>query len=287
MTDPRRALGHWPNAPLALVIAQIRYEPAPESAYTQVADRLQLIGGALYPNVRRLQRLTLSLGIGQKETPPLNAQVEAPAVGVNEVPEATEIGIDMRNADNTEAILIHKDAFTYMTSAYIDSGHLAAQWEKFMGVLFDGKELRVTRLGLRYVDFITPSEGHVPEDYLQNLGKSPEALGKQAPVTFSFYDYPRTDGGRLRLQYLRGEGSPELPPDLQDAVTVPAKLLTQNPSNLSAVLDMDRWRPFNESINGDTAADALIALREDLAGSFRSIITELASNEWTSTPMED
>lgn len=276
MTEIHRALGRWPNAPLALVLAQVRFEPSKETAPSQVVQRLQQIIGSRFPNILPLRQMTLILGQGGSPDIQPNPQIPAGT-------EASEIGFDMRNPENSEAIRVHQDAFTFMTSAYVDSVHFAEQWKIFMGALFEARELRVTRLGLRYLDFIIPSDGHVPEDYLQNLGKSPEALGEQASVAFNFYNYPRADGGELRLQFFSGKGTPSLPPDLQDTVTPPARLSTQHNNDTSAVLDMDRWRPANEPMKAEAAATEIIALREDIALSFRKVLTELACREWAST----
>lgn len=272
MTAHRKALGRWPNAPLALVLAQVAFESSTETAPELLVARIQQLTGQLYldPPIP-LQQISFILGQG------------APAA--MEIPHATT-GFDLRDKENVEAIRLQPGALTFMTSAYLDSKHFAGQWRTFMDALCESREIRVTRLGLRYVDFIIPSPGHVPEDYLRDgIGRSPAILGEQAPITFNLYDYARDHGGHLRLQYGRGFGPPALPPDLQDSVLPPSELTTKSNDDLSAVLDMDRWRPANEMMSAERILFEIEVLREDMALSFRSIMTDLAEEEWVKFPV--
>ena len=272
MTVSRRALGRWPNAPLALVLAQVRFEPAPETTPQLLAERIQQFSGSSYPHISPLQQVSFILGQG---TPPAMAQ---PPAGV---------GLDLRNSENSEAIRLQPGLLTFTTSSYQDSNQFARQWRTFMDALCEERELRVMRLGLRYVDFIIPSVGHVPEDYFRDgIGRSPAVLGDQSPVAFNLYDFARENGGQLRMQYSRGFGPPALPPDLQDSVLPPAKLTTKTNSDISAVLDMDRWRPVNGVMSAETIASELQELRADIALSFKSVMTELADTEWKRQPTE-
>lgn len=276
MTDNHVALGSWPNAPLALVLAQVKFEPTPETAPEQVIERFKQAVGSRFPTTQKLQQVSIVFG-------PVDSASKAP-----EPPHTTDAGFNLRTSGNEEAIIIQQDAFTFMTAAYVNSGNFAERWKGFMDVLFDGRELKVTRLGLRYVDFIIPSAGHVPEDYFHGLGQPPVNLVPDTNPQFAsnLYDYPRENSGRLRVQYFRGVGSPELPPDIQGAVVTPARLVTRNPSDPSAMLDMDRSRPVNEPMKAEASANALLVLREDLASSFRRIMTELANIEWGSSSTE-
>jgi uncharacterized protein (TIGR04255 family) len=275
VTETRTALGRWPKAPLALVLAQVKYAQTPQTTPELVVERIKQVVGSHFPTVQKLQQVTVVFG------PAGDSEIQSP-----QQPQSAEIGFDLRTSSNDEAILIHQDAFTFMTSAYSDSGDFAERWKIFMEALFDGGELHVKRLGLRYVDFIIPSPGHIPEEYLLGLGKSPAKLGDQAAFASNLYDYVRDDGGKLRLQYFRGVGAPGLPPDVQGTVTPPAGLTVKNAEDVSAVLDMDRWRPADELMKANTSAEALLTLRKDLADSFRSIMTELADKEWRNTLSE-
>lgn len=277
MTDNLAASGRWPNAPLALVLAQVKFEPTPETAPEKVVERFKRAVGSHFRNTQKLQQISIVLGPG-----------DGLASKVPEPPQPTDAGFDLRTEGNNEAVIIQRGAFTFMTAAYVDSGDFAERWEAFMKVLFDGRDLKVTRLGLRYVDFIIPSAGHVPEEYFQGLGQPPAELAKTAAPQFvsNLYEFPRENNGRLRVQYFQAFGTPELPPDIQGAVATPARLVAHNPGDPTAMLDMDRWRPANEHMRAEAAASALLVLRGDLASSFRRIMTELAAKEWGNSSTE-
>lgn len=271
MSATHQALGRWPNAPLALVLAQVRFEPHAESPPALVAERIQAALPSAYFQAGMLQQVSFIVGQG---TPPAMS-----------IPTGS-VGIELRNSTNTEALRLQADALTFNTAAYHDSKRMAAQWRAFMDALCAGRELRVMRLGLRYVDFIIPSAGHTPEDYFAgDLGRSPAPLGEQAAISFCLHDFPRPDGGHLRVQYSRGYGPPMLPPDLQDTVLPPPALTTRNSTDVAAVLDMDRWQPMNRLMTAEAIAATVFAMREDLAASFRAIMTDLARIEWQ-TPQE-
>lgn len=266
MTAPRRALGRWPNAPLALVLAQVRFDQSPETEPQPLSERIQKLTGSIYPHTSPLQQITMILG---RTTSSTTSQPPVP------------VGLDLRNSENNEAVRLQPGSVTFTTSSYQDRNHFSRQWRVLMDALCEKRGLKVNRLGLRYVDFIIPSAGHVPEDYFRDgLGRSPAALGNQSPVAFNLYDFARENGGQLRVQYSRGFGPPALPPDLQDMVLPPEALTTKTNSGMSAVLDMDRWRPANESMSAETIARELETLRADIASSFLSIITDLADKEW-------
>ena len=273
MTIPRKALGRWPNAPLALVVAQVRFVPQVQTEPYLAAERIQQATKSEYPHLNPLQPISVVIGKGQPLLMP-------------QPMETTEF--ELRNTENSEVIKMQRDGLTFMTSAYQDSSHFLDQWRVFMAALCEDRELRVLRLGVRYVDFIIPSAGHVPEDYFRDgLGRSPAILGEQSPVSFTLYDFPRPNGGQLRIQYRRGFGPPTLPPDLQDSVLPPGGLTTRSPRGLSAVLDMDRWRIFNESISTDTIIRGFSELRSDMAIVFQGLMTELAEMEWKNPSSEE
>jgi uncharacterized protein (TIGR04255 family) len=268
VTETRTALGSWANAPLALVLAQVKFSPTPDTAPDLVLERIKQAAGARFSSSQKLHQISLLFGpVGKADAQPQQ--------------QISDNGYDLRTPENDEAFIVNPDAFTFMTAAYVDSTHFAERWKSFMDALFNGNELQVIRLGLRYVDFIIPSNGHAPEDYFHELGKSPSVLGKQSKITTALFEYARDDGGGLRVQYFRGEGEPGLPPDLQGGVTIPAHRSRHHAGDASGVLDMDRWCPSDKLMSSQMAANALLALRQEIAQGFRSIMTELAHQEWT------
>ncbi len=264
MTSLKSALGRWPNAPLALVCAQIRFDPHADRAPEQVKARIRnATGPDCYPLVNPVRPMSVIIG---QALP---------------VPMPAPIGLDLHNEQKTEVIRLQSDSLTFLSAAYRDSALFMGQWRTFIGALCEDRELPVTRLGLRYVDFIIPSNGNTPENYFRgDLGRSPNILGEQSPIAFNLYDYPRPAGGHLRLQYSRGYGPPMLPADLQGSVLLPSRFAMPPADGLSAVLDMDRWQPMNRPLTTVGIVDETDRLRSDMSETFRCILSPLAVREW-------
>ncbi len=274
MSTSRHGLGRWPNAPLALVVAQVRFIHEPVTAPSVTSERILNATGRSHPHISQLTPVSVVIGQAAAATPmPTSMQ---------------PVGLDLRNDENTEVIRLQTESLTFLSSAYQDSRHFIGQWRTFMAALCEDRQLQVVRLGLRYIDFIVPTDGHVPEDYfLGGLGKSPDVLGEQSSVAFNLYDFPREDGGQLRVQYGRGFGVAALPPDLQDSVVLPTHFAAMSASGLSAVLDMDRWRMVNRPFAATAIGDELDRLRADMSQSFRRIMSPLAEREWMQTTTEE
>lgn len=270
MTTTISALGQWPKAPLALVVAQVRFEPNAETEQTLLVGRIHETTGGVFPTTTEVRQFSFVVGEGGMQAP-----TQEPVV----------VALDLRSTDGSRSIRVQPGAITYSTSSYKDSRHFAKEWQQLLDALCASGEVRALRLGLRYVDFIIPTEGHVPEDYVTGLGCSPAALGAQSPIAFVLYDFERDHGGRLRVQYGRGYGPPSLPPDLIDSVPPPAFLVAKYNSGLSAVLDMDRWRPVSDMMSAAVIAGEFQVLREDMASAFHSIISPFARNEWQGEPL--
>lgn len=264
MATGNKALGKWDNAPLAIVVAQVRFESNKETETRCLVSRIHEITKGTYPTVTEVQQFSFVVGEGNRQTPA----------------HETIVALDLRTTDGARSIRIQPGVITYATSSYIDSQHFAVEWRQLLDALCTNSEVRVLRLGLRYVDFIIPTDGHIPEDYVSGLGCSPPVLGAQSPIAFVLYDFERPQNGRLRVQYGRGYGPPVLPPDLADSVPPPAFLVARYNSGLSAVLDMDRWRPASDIMSAATIAEEFQILRNDMATAFHDIITPLASKEW-------
>ncbi len=273
MTDSMKALGQWPNAPLALVLAQVRFEPSAHTQWAVLEQKMRAATASEFPLVDKIQEFALVIGDGGN---PVSK------------PEPSVAGVDLRSSDGMRCVRLGSGVITYTTSVYEDSVCFAEEWRKILDILCAQGPVKAFRLGLRYVDFIIPAEGRVPEDYVaQGFGRSPDVLGEQSPVAFSLYEYARQeDGGRLRIQYGRGFGPPALPPDVSDTVPPPPFLVAKYGSGLSAVLDIDRWRPLSAMVEAAEISSAFQALKYDVGNAFRCIISPLALTEWKGSPSE-
>jgi uncharacterized protein (TIGR04255 family) len=269
VSNQDRALGKWPNAPLALVLAQIRFDPEVDTEYKEVADRLKAALGKQFPAMKTVRPVTFVFG---------NTPTPASESSENE----GEVGRELRSDDNRSSLRLQNGVMTYTTSLYEDSLHFLAEWRTMLDCLCAAGGVMVQRLGLRYVDFIIPSTGKVPEDYFKDgFGHSTDVFGESAQTAFMSHEFSRGSDGAMRVQYGRGFASPSLPPDLDGSVLLPPVLLEKYTEGPSAVLDIDRWRINPRRLQSEEISNEFQSLRDDICETFKRIITPEAIAEWT------
>lgn len=270
MSNHDQALGKWPNAPLALVLAQVRFDPEVDTEYEGVAARLKTALGKRFPAMKAVRQVKYVLG-------------HAPAAQVGESrANEGEVGRELRSDDNRSALRLQDGVMTYTTSLYKDSQHFLAEWRSMLDCLCAAGGVKVLRLGLRYVDFIIPTAGKKPEEYFKDgFTSSSNFFGETAHAAFMSYEYPKRDDGMMRVQYGRGFAQPSLPPDLDGSVVLPSALMGKYTQGPSAVLDIDRWRIDSRRLQAGEIADEFQRLRDDICMAFSRIITAEAEAEWS------
>lgn len=273
MSNHEQALGKWPNAPLALVLAQVRFDPEIDTEYKVVAERLKAALGERFPAMKAVRQVAFVFGPG-------------PARESN--PSENEVGRELRSDDNRCALRLQDGVMTYTTSLYEDSQHFLAEWRSMLDCLCEAGGVKVQRLGLRYVDFIIPASGKEPEDYFKaGFGDLPHVFDEMAKTAFVSHEYSRGTNGAMRVQFGRGFAPPTLPPDLggDGSITLPPALLNKYTGGASAVLDIDSWRVDSRRLQAAEIADEFQLLRDDICNAFRRIITTEAEAEWSGQPV--
>lgn len=265
-----QALGRWPNAPLALVLAQVRFDPEIDTDYKKVAERLKAALGNHFPAMKAVRQMTLVFG-------------GAPGPAGEVKPNDEEVGRELRTDDDRSSLRVQEGVMTFTTSLYKDSGHFLAEWRSMLDALCAGGGVKVQRLGLRYIDFIIPKQGKAPEDYFKNgFGHLTEVFGERAQAAFMSHEYPRGQHGAVRVQFGRGIAPPSLPPDLDGSVQPSPELLQKYaPQQPSAVLDIDRWSLDSRRLRAGEIVREFEDLREDVCQAFNNIITPEAKAEWS------
>lgn len=273
MSNHDQALGKWPNAPLALVLAQVRFDPEIDTEYKKVAERLKAAFGNQFPAMKAVRQMTLMFG-------------GAPGPVAEAKPNDGEVGRELRTDDDRSSLRVQEGVMTFTTSLYKDSGHFLAEWRLMLDALCGGSGVKVQRLGLRYVDFIIPKQGKEPEDYFKNgFGHLTDVFGERAQAAFMSHEYARGQDGAVRVQFGRGIAPPSLPPDLDGSVQPsPALLQKYDPQQPSAVLDIDRWSSYSRRLNSGEIAREFEDLREDVCQAFNNIIAPEAKAEWSGKP---
>lgn len=260
-------LGQWPKAPLALVLAQIRFEPLLD--IETVAKAFQEKIEELFPRVQAAHRLPFFSMSGG---------------GEGQIPQSPQlVAFDFMNAEKTKSIRLESNALTFSVTEYLKyDGHFEEEWSWAVGALSSLKRLFVTRLGLRYVDFILPTNGASPADYVvPPLGQALEIEGGLSKNQYSTIDYAMSQGA-LRIQYFQQIGQPSLPPDLQGPLAPPS-LTYSDREGLTAILDTDRMIDASAHYSHGEVMSIFSSMHSDLSATFKRIISERAKTEW-STP---
>lgn len=268
-------LGQWPNAPLVFVLAQVRFHPLPSASPENVREILTKRVGKEFSTIVQASAIDIQINLDAEPT-------------IQRTPQAA-IGYDMLNGAMDASIRVLNGALTFSTTTYEDSEGFMERWAEILGALGEAGVALLTRLGLRYVDFISPRGGKTPEDYveapwnLRGMKSLPGAEGAPS-MNVSMMDVPYPKG-RMRLQFMRGFGFPNLPADLQGLLP-PANRMKATAPALCGIIDTDRWIDGNHQADIATLRTSFVGMHKDLSEAFKAMTTEAAHMEWKSPPVE-
>lgn len=281
-TSENPALGQWANAPLVYVLAQVRFLESSQSTPENIRDSLIRRMGARFTGVNPLATLGFQFNLGGEQSPQVPAAM---------VPSIT--GFDLLSPDMDAILRIQRCNITLALNRYIDYPTFAEEWMQILQVLEETDVKYVSRMGMRYVDFIYPLEGREPEDYLcapWHFRPAPEFPGAIAGMHMASHlvdaAYP---DGRMRIQYARGFGTPGLSPELSGmlppAVLARSKLASDQ--RASGVIDTDHWIEATKSADVNTLRANFDTIHSNLSTAFRGMVTPFALADWQGLPLDN
>lgn len=265
-------LGAWKNAPLAYVLAEVRTE--------QLADlkNFQPDLAAAFRSQFPIQRALVTACV-------VSAVGGAPTIE----PDPDGAAWEFASPDNRVALVLRPHGFVLHATRYQDHKDFLGSFHGALKVIAGRvPSVFMSRLGLRYVDFIIPKKGEQPEDYVDKRLNPMLDLGQTSamPTAMTFTIYPMKDG-RLTLRYIRGAGHPELPAEFSTIALDKSALMKGQDDVLAtqptAILDMDRIRDFAERrlLEPDFVRRELQGMRDDISEAFKErIITKHARKAW-------
>jgi uncharacterized protein (TIGR04255 family) len=263
------ALGQMTKAPLALVLAQVRF-----SDYLTIGNRIPAIQDALrkrYPLFRKGQTQTIAIEIG----------ATGPTI-------STADRWELVDADNQEAFIVLQNSLVFLATRYQTYKHFAERHNVVLEAFEQTvPDVFVERLGLRYIDIIVPEEGKQPQEYLvEGLRGFPMDVFDSATAFQSRYIARwRTDGGMIAFRHMTGVKPPFLPPDLQPLELQPpdvVKLAWESKAPVS-MLDFDRMLDYRGPFNAVEISKKFALMHEDASTAFRRVISPFAEASWNST----
>lgn len=263
------SLGAWSNAPLAYVLAEVRSEQLAD--LKEYKSKLSAIFRGEYPIQRTLH----------------STKFVATSTGLQHIEPDDQTAWEFATPDNQTAVIVRPTGLILHATKYADSTEFLGRLSRAVEVL--AKEVPavfVSRLGLRYVDFIIPKQGEQPEDYidarLNPVVDVVETTG--VPRAMSLAVYPLANGA-LTLRYVRGRGQPELPPDLATFALEKSTLMKKEglaSDQPTAILDTDRVREFptREPLNTAMIRREFALMRQNVSQSFNALTTKHARKMW-------
>lgn len=260
------SLGQLPNAPLAYVLAAVRFDAqlALEKHIPALQERLQ----ADFPRLQTGHETVVQINAGSG-TPPQTITAQR---------------FDFASADNRLGIILSRETLAFHATAYRNYEDFG---QRLGAVLVHvGAELRhlfVRRIGLRYVDIIAPEEGETPDDYVAPGLRCLPALTvmSRARSGLAISEF-QLEEGALVIRYAIAAGQIGLPPDLQPlALAEPDVLKRITPATpMSALLDFDRFAPLEETFDASQLKARFDRLHKDHSVAFRELTTEHAKEVW-------
>lgn len=194
------------------------------------------------------------------------------------------------SGSNYEGVIVQQDSLVFHVTAYETHEQFGQAWQWVMSRVGEQlPHLFVSRIGLRYIDFIVPNVGEFPKDYVADrLRCDPKpGIAYQSHRGLTAAEYHLAgDRGHLAVRYSRGTGKPFLPPDLVELSLHPSAIMqrTVDEKHPTAVLDIDRFMALSVAYDADGLAEHFKQMHEDISLVFKALTTDHAHAVWNGAP---
>jgi len=252
----------FPNAPLALVAAEIRFTDAARLRQQQTKDAVTIALEERFPFAEPLQQADVNL------TPGAPPQIQQ------------RVGVVLKNATSTETLTIMSESLTYETTAYKSFDELLDAVAAACDALAAAKvRPAVRRVGLRYIDEVRVPEPitdvrqwgkWINDRLIGHLGIGPDDVPATATQSVSTYDLG--EGRGLNFRYAA----------LNQGPIVVSQFLKRPPieSGPFFVLDFDGFHDFTDretvSLSSEVVRESLSTVHVPCGTAFQRSITDEA-----------
>lgn len=265
MTGPK-TLGQMANAPLAYVLAQVRF-----NLVLDMDKRIPDVQAALrerYPRFNIVQGLSVSV----------------PSQGAVQVPAIVQQWAFANDANRKGAIL-QANSLVYHVTEYTTYPEFGASLFDVMKIVTNViPNLFVERLGLRYVDFIVPRPGESASMYVKDSLRCDPNPGLEFKSLrgITFIDY-ELELGRLHIKFFTGRNLSALPPDLEPLILEKSAVMNQRPTEGTAVglLDTDRFIEIAQRFDPESLMARFNMLHDDITTAYKALASNHAFEVWT------
>ena len=252
----------FPETPLALVAAEIRFTDAARLRQQQTKDEVAIALEERFPFAEPLQQAGFNL------TPTASPEIQQ------------RIGVVLKNAKSTETLTVMSESLTYETTAYTNFDDLLEAVTAACDALIEANvRPAMRRVGLRYIDEVRVPEAitdvrqwgkWIDRRLIDQLGVGPDDVPATMTQSVSTYDLGGGKGLNFRYAALN-----------QGTVVVPQFL--KRPAIESGpffVLDFDGFHDFTGgqvvSLGSATVRESLSAVHVPCGTAFQRSITDEA-----------
>jgi uncharacterized protein (TIGR04255 family) len=263
----------FPNAPLALVAAEIRFTDAARLRQQQTKDEVAIALEDRFPFAEPLQRAEVNLNL---------------VVGGGQPQIQERRGVVLKSARGTETLTIMSESLTYETTAYVSFEKLLEAVTEVCDTL-EAVKVRpaMQRVGLRYIDELRVPEQitdvrqwstWINDPLIGHLDVGPENVPATGTQSVSTYDLGEGRGLNLRFAALN-----------QGPIVVPQFLKRPAiPSGPFFVLDFDGFQDFTGRdavpLSTGVVRESLSAVHLPCGIAFQRSITDEARTLFRGTP---
>jgi uncharacterized protein (TIGR04255 family) len=252
------------NPPVYFTLAQVRF-----NTILKLADFLPSIQEAFrksgFPDFGAQKQFVLQVGSQNGQPVPMPGVLDR---------------FSFSNADKTHSFLLESGKLTFQSTDYGHFEFFSKAFIEGLGLVHECVQLDFTeRVGLRYLDRVTPTNGDQLEQYL-----APEVLGMRKRLGgMALHSFAETltelSGIKLLSRVITQVGGLVFPPDLVP-VNMAISPRLQQQEGLNAILDNDGFFEGREVFSLDQVARHLSAIHTVIGSAFRATVTEYAFQMW-------
>lgn len=262
------AAGPWKNAPLGYAVAEVAISPH----YT------------LQHHIPAVQQALRSVFPRTTEGFGLRLEMNAP----NAAPQPQQEQFwQLTAADNSRGVQVGTRAFALHATEYTTYEAFSADLERMLRAV-SGAEIGafVERIGIRYIDYILPSEGHRPEEYVAESLRGialPRAGQAQNATWAGTY---AVDSSFVNLRILAPAPPGMLfPPNFAAmALSKPSRMTQAEHDYVNVrpfgIVDTDCFCRVDAILEVDTLMTGFNQLHELTSSTFKAVMSDLARKEW-------
>ena len=260
------ALGRLPNAPLIYVLAQVAFTRVPkmesywEEFHQAIYDRYPM---ASPENIQQFH-------------------LQDP----NNPSRSSSVRWNIIDSEEREGIILAPENLIFHATSYTTSDDFFARLEFVLTKLVDvlPKNIRITRLGLRYIDLLLPSADLLVDNQVSGkLGSIPlDEAGCEFLKLEEVTRYRTPENGDLVIRHRQSKEADILPGDLFPNNLRVAPLLEKEklPNVVVGLMDYDHYVQFKADLNVDIIIEKLRALQATSSKAFRLTTTPAALQLW-------